>query len=62
MESRIGTMMPWTMESPMPASGPMRAVLTLFGMSSDTSPPRAMFSSREATMPLTIVPVWGSVL
>ena len=62
MESSVGTMMPWMMESPMPASGPMSVALMLLGISSETSPPRAMFSSREVTMPLMIWPVCGSVL
>ncbi len=56
MESRVGTKMPWMMESPMPASGPMRAVFTEVGISSGMGSPKAMPSSMDATMPLMMVP------
>ena len=60
--SRIGVIVPWSSVSPIPASGPMRPVLTELMASSSISAPFARSSSMAMTMPGITAPHCGSVL
>ena len=62
MPSRMGSRVPTTRESPMPAKGPMRPARMPLMVSSSTGSPLARASSIPAVMPTTMEPTWGSVL